>query len=68
MDGFNVLQELNDHAQLQSVNVIVITAYGNFENHLKSLSLGATDFITKPINSVLLQKKSKALLKTVSLC
>lgn len=63
MDGFEVLQELNDNNQLLSVNVIVITAHKNFENHLKSLSQGATDFIIKPINAVLLQKKIKSIIK-----
>lgn len=62
INGFDVLRYLNEN-KLQSVNVIVITAYGNFENHLKSLSQGATDFITKPINKILLQKKIKSIIR-----
>jgi len=34
----------------QDVPVIMITAYGNIETYLQSMSLGAFEFVNKPIN------------------
>jgi PAS domain S-box-containing protein/diguanylate cyclase (GGDEF)-like protein len=57
IDGFDVLKEINENQDLNGVNVIVITSNSSFETHLKALSSGATDFITKPVNGRLLQQK-----------
>ncbi len=57
IDGFNVLSELSNNESLRHINVIIVTAHGEFDNHLKSLSIGAVDFIRKPVNPQLLEKK-----------
>lgn len=62
IDGFDVMREINENSALNTTNVIVITSNDNTENHLKSLSHGATDFIVKPINHQLLQTKVKNIL------
>lgn len=62
IDGFDVMREINENSALNATNVIVITSNDNIENHMKSLSHGATDFIVKPINHQLLQTKIKNIL------
>lgn len=57
IDGFNVLKEIYEDPELNTVNVIVITSHDDFDTQLKSLSEGATDCIAKPVNGILLQKK-----------
>lgn len=62
VDGFDVLTELSNNEQLKHINVIVVTAHGEFDNHFKSLSSGAIDFITKPVNELLLERKIRSML------
>lgn len=48
MDGIEVLsriKKINDKA-----GVIIITGYGNIENAIESMKLGAFDYITKPFD------------------
>ena len=50
VDGFQVLQcvrELDDFAHLP---IIILTASENPDNKLKALELGATDFLSKPVD------------------
>lgn len=63
IDGFDVMHELNENAALKTTNVIVITSQGNSDTHMKSLAVGATDFIVKPINQSLFQSKIKNILQ-----
>jgi len=47
MDGLQLLQEIR---QLGSrTDVIMVTAYGEVESYLKAMSLGAAEYINKPI-------------------
>lgn len=66
IDGFNVLIELSDNEKLKHINVIIVTAHGEFDNQLKSLSNGAVDFISKPVNKHLLEKKIDSMLNNRS--
>lgn len=66
IDGFNVLIELSDSEKLKHINVIIVTAHGEFDNQLKSLSNGAVDFISKPVNKHLLEKKIDSMLNNRS--
>lgn len=63
IDGFDVMHELNENAALKTTNVIIITSYGDIDIHMKSLAVGATDFIVKPINQLILQSKVKNILQ-----
>mgnify|MGYP003117083085 FL=1 len=66
IDGFDVLTELSNNEQLKHINVIIVTAHGEFDNHFKSLSNGAVDFISKPVNKHLLEKKIGSILNNRS--
>ncbi|MCV6637668.1 response regulator [Candidatus Albibeggiatoa sp. nov. NOAA] len=50
MDGFEVCQRLKADKATQDIPVIFITALENSQEKVKGLSLGAVDYITKPLN------------------
>ena len=47
MDGLEVLQEIRKTGS--KADVIMVTAYGEVESYLKAMSLGAAEYINKPI-------------------
>jgi len=47
MDGLQLLQEIRKAGS--KTDVIMVTAYGEVETYLKSMSLGAVEYINKPI-------------------
>jgi two-component system response regulator (stage 0 sporulation protein F) len=47
MDGLQLLQEIRKAGC--KADVIMVTAYGEVESYLKAMSLGAAEYINKPI-------------------
>jgi DNA-binding NtrC family response regulator len=47
MDGLQLLQEIRKTGS--KTDVIMVTAYGEVESYLKAMSLGAAEYINKPI-------------------
>jgi len=47
MDGLQLLQEIRRTGS--TADVIMVTAYGEVESYLKAMSLGAAEYINKPI-------------------
>ncbi len=47
MDGLQLLQEIRKGGSRS--DVIMVTAYGEVESYLKAMSLGAAEYINKPI-------------------
>lgn len=67
MDGLQLLQEIRNTGS--KIDVIMVTAYGEVESYLKAMSLGAAEYINKPIrikelkrivNKVLAEKKTRS--------
>jgi putative two-component system response regulator len=54
MDGYQVLQRLRAGTATADVPVIFVTARDAFEDEEHGLRLGAVDYVTKPINPVVL--------------
>jgi DNA-binding NtrC family response regulator len=48
MDGLQLLEEIRKTGS--RTDVIMVTAYGKVENYLKARSLGAVEYINKPIH------------------
>ncbi len=57
MDGFEVLEALKSDKSLRSVPVIVTSSVEGIDNIVRSIELGADDYIPKPVNRVLLKAR-----------
>ena len=53
VDGFETFRQLAAQATLRHVPVIFVTALSDFGSEDAGLSLGAADYLTKPINGAL---------------
>jgi|SRR5438552_1543898 len=59
MSGLELLKRIKQMYAIPPPVVMMITAYGDEENYNKSVSLGADDFLTKPLDFNLLKEKLK---------
>lgn len=59
MTGLQLLQQIKHGEYVPPPVVMMVTAYGDAENYNEAMSLGADDFLTKPIDFSLLKEKLK---------
>jgi adenylate cyclase len=57
MDGFEVLEQLKAEPVLRDIPVIVLSASDQLDHVVKAIQKGATDYLSKPFNPVLLQAR-----------
>jgi class 3 adenylate cyclase/CheY-like chemotaxis protein len=57
MNGFEVLEHLKNQGRLRDLPVIVLSASDRLEHAVKCIQMGASDYVTKPFNPVLLQAR-----------
>jgi adenylate cyclase len=57
MDGFQVLEEMVADAELRHVPVIVTSGLEGVEHVARCIDLGADDYLSKPVNAVLLKAR-----------
>jgi CheY-like chemotaxis protein len=57
MSGLQLLQKITTNFVPPPRIVMMITAYGDEENYNQAMKLGASDFLTKPIDFNLLKEK-----------
>jgi len=50
LSGWEVCRILRDNAKSRSIPILMLTALSSEEAHIKGLSLGADDFLTKPFS------------------
>ncbi len=63
MDGMTVLSELKQDPALHDLPVIMISAVDEIESVVRSIELGADDYLPKPFNPVILRARVNALLE-----
>jgi class 3 adenylate cyclase len=63
MDGFAVLEQLKADPDLRDLPVIVASSVERFDNVVRCISLGAEDYLPKPLNPVLLKARIDASLE-----
>ena len=63
MDGFQVLDEMAKDLELRDFPVIVTSSLEGVENVVRCIELGAEDYLTKPVNPVLLKARIGASLE-----
>jgi len=59
MSGLDLLGEIKKKYHKPPPIVMMITAYGDAENYNLAKSLGADDFLTKPVDFIALKEKLK---------
>lgn len=57
MNGFEVLQALQENSLYRKITTIIITNHDEIHNEVRGLDLGAVDYIRKPLNMASLRKR-----------
>ena len=63
-DGFEVCSQIRTHPKGGHIPVLMMTAVDDLDSVAKAYKAGATDFITKPINYVILVHRMRYILRT----
>jgi len=63
MDGFQVLHEITNDMHLRDLPVIVTSSLEGIDNIVRCIQMGAEDYLTKPVNPVLLKARINASLE-----
>ena len=59
MDGYEVIKKLKENPKTEKIPVLFITAKGEVEDETLGLSLGAVDYIRKPISPPIVKARVK---------
>jgi adenylate cyclase len=60
LDGYHVLEELKSDVHLRDIPVVMTSALDELDSVVKCVEMGAEDYLTKPINPVLLNARVNA--------
>lgn len=60
MDGFETLKRLRQEYSDQELPVIMLTAMGDSDSIVKALNMGASDYVTKPVNLEVLKARMQS--------
>ncbi len=63
LDGFGVLEAMRADPALKTIPVIVISAHDDLANVIRAIELGATDYLAKPFDPVVLRARVRASLE-----
>ena len=63
MSGIELLKTIRHDYDTPPPMVMMITAYGDEENHRQAMQNGANDFLTKPLDFNLLKEKLKSIVE-----
>ena len=63
MDGFQLLAELKADVHLRDLPVIMTSALDEMDGVVRCIEMGAEDYLTKPVNAVLLRARINASLE-----
>lgn len=63
LDGYAATRLLKDHPDTRHIPIILLTALDGREDRLSGLEAGADDFLTKPVDDVILFARLKALVR-----
>ncbi len=63
VDGYQVLAEMKDDPHLRDLPVIMTTSLDEFDSVVKCIEMGAEDYLTKPVNQILLRARVQSSLE-----
>ena len=66
MDGYAVIGELKNSERTQNIPVIFVTGLSNADDEEKGLTLGASDYITKPFSSAIVKLRVRNQIKIIN--
>jgi len=66
LSGFEILEAIRSQPQLQLLPVIVLTSSDDAQTKLRALQLGATDFISKPVDTSELSLRMRNTLSAIA--
>src|SRR5262245_13627274 len=64
INGFDLLRQLKQTPETNSIPVIVLTAWNSTKDKLRGFELGAVDYLTKPFESAELRARLCSALRT----
>src|SRR6516164_8739495 len=67
MNGFELLRQLKESPDTESIPVIVVTAWNSTGDKLRGFELGAVDYLTKPFEAAELRARVRAALRSKQL-
>lgn len=67
MDGFEVCRRLKQDPNTVHIPVVMVTALSDAQDRIKGLEAGADDFLTKPVNDLILLSRVKSLTRLKSI-
>ncbi len=50
LDGFDVLNTLKEQGKIRHTPIIMVTAKDDYHSQKKAIEMGATDYLTKPLD------------------
>ncbi|MGM0531071.1 MAG: response regulator [Bacteroidota bacterium] len=50
LDGFEFMERLSDSGKLTDIPIIIVTAKDDSQSQQKAMAMGATDYISKPLD------------------
>ena len=62
MSGLELLGHVKEEFEMPPTTMMMITAYGDNASYQQAMSLGANDFLTKPVDFAVLKEKLQHLL------
>ena len=57
MNGFEVLEAIGENPEYKNIATLILTNYDEIDNEIRGLSLGAVDYIRKPLNMRSIRKR-----------
>lgn len=63
LDGYDVLMHMMFSDHLKQIPLIFVSAYSDAEDIAKGLEMGAVDYVTKPVNEMILKSRMKVHLR-----
>lgn len=63
MDGFECCRKIRENRAFDNIRILVLTARGDEDTHIRALELGGDDFVSKPVAIKVLISRIKALVR-----
>jgi putative two-component system response regulator len=63
MDGLEVTRQLKNNDETKNIPVMIVSGHDELEDRVRAVEAGAEDFLSKPVEQIILKAKVKSLLK-----